>query len=175
MLRMSSRRMRSVRPRMEPILALEDSFCQKVWEAGCCVTGTMELGEVVRGVGVGLVVGAEFRVEERTRVVWWEDIEEYFDAEDDDVGSGAGLGVWELVLVGGWDIEDGGSPFEASIAVHFDAWGGPGSMIFEMPNLCLTSVTRSAQNLFSVPCHLHLLITMFTFATNTIHQCHSVA
>jgi hypothetical protein len=36
----------------------------------------MGLGEVVRRGGVGVVVGAWFRIEEMTRAVWWEGVEE---------------------------------------------------------------------------------------------------
>jgi len=131
---MRRRRMRSIRPRMQPILAFVESFCQKVWDFEVSGAETMVLGEVVWLGIVRIVVG--MFVVEVSSVVEWEDAVRYSGAKNG-FGSGVVITSCEIVFVvrGLFRIVD--ALAEADIDEHSEAGGGPGSLMFEMPKLVL--------------------------------------
>ncbi len=131
------RRMRSIRPRMQPILAFVESLCQKLWDFEVSGAKTMVLGEVV-WLGIArIVVG--MLVVEVSSVLEWDDAIRYGGAKNG-VGSGVVITACEILLVvrGIFGIVD--ALAEADIDEHSEAGGGPGSLMFEMPKLVLINI-----------------------------------
>jgi hypothetical protein len=134
---MRRRRMRSIRPRMQPILAFVESFCQKVWDFEVSGAETMVLGEVVWLGIVRIVVG--MFVVEVSSVVEWEDAVRYSGAKNG-FGSGVVITACEIVFVVRGLFRIVGALAEADIDEHSEAGGGPGSLMFEMAKLVLINI-----------------------------------
>jgi hypothetical protein len=134
MLRVRRRRMTSVRPRMEPILALEENFCQNVGVDNGKAAGVGVL-EVVGCAWLGVIIGLISTVGEVVKVVCGVDIGVESDKIGGEVGFNEDIDTVALALDGEGDEDTGDGGRLSIIAGHFEACGGPGSITFEIPKL----------------------------------------